>query len=69
MGHLKFSEVIIVIQNYLDNLGTQVYFCPKVKNFAQVSASEIKFRLQSKGDEKNYFVITSIILPVYVFTV
>ena len=63
MGDLKFSKVIIAIQNYLYNWGTQAYFCLKVKNFAQVSMLK-HFRLHSKGDEKNYFVIFSIILPV-----
>ena len=40
MGDLKFSEVIIAIQNHLYNWGTRAYFCPKMKKFAQVSVSK-----------------------------
>ena len=63
MGDLKFSEVIIAIQNYLYNWGTQAYFCPKMKNFAQVSVSKQNLDYSPKV-MKIYFVIFSIILPV-----
>ena len=62
MGDLKFSEVIIAIQNYLYNWGTQAYFCPRMKKFAQVSVS--KQNLQSKGYEKIILLFFSIILLV-----
>ena len=53
MGHLKFSEVNISIQNYLYNRGTQAYFFVSKQIYITI-----------KGDEKNRFVIFSIILPV-----
>ena len=63
MGELKFSEVIIATQNQLYNWGTQAYFYPKMKNFAQVSVSKQNLDYNPKV-MKNYFVIFSIILPV-----
>ena len=61
MGDLKFSEVIIAIQNYLNNWGTQAYFCPKMKNFAQVFVSIQNLYYNPKVMKK---IITSFILPV-----
>ena len=63
MGDLKFSEVIIVIQNYLYNRGTQADFCPKMKNFAQISVSKQNLDYNPKVMKK-IIVILSIILHV-----
>ena len=56
MGNLKSSEVIIAIQNYLYNWGTQAFFCLKMKNFAQVFVSKQNL-FTIKGDDKNSFDI------------
>ena len=69
MGELKFSEVIIAIQNYLNNWGTQVYFCPKMKNFAQVSVSKQNLDYNPKVMKKIIVLFSQLYFPLCIFTV
>ena len=67
MGDLKFSEVIIAIQNYLYNWGTQAYFCSKMKNFAKVSVSKQNLDYNPKVMKKIIFYFLNYI-PRYVYS-
>ena len=64
MGDLKFSEVIIAKQNHLYNRGTQAYFGPKMKKFAQVSVSKQNLDYNPKVMKKIILLFFSIILLV-----
>ena len=63
MGDLKFSEVIIAIQNYLYNWGTQTIFCPK-KNFAQVSVSKQNLDYNPKVMKKIILLFSQLYLCI-----
>ena len=69
MGDLKFSEVIIAIQDYLYNWGTQAYFCPKMKNFAQVSVSKQNLDYNPKVMKKIILLFSQLYLPLCIFTI
>ena len=69
MGDLKFSEVIIAIQNYLYNRGTQAYFCPKIKNFAKVSVSKQNLDYNPKVMKKIILLSSQLYFLLCIFTV
>ena len=69
MGDPKFSEVIIAIQNYLYNWGTQAYFCPKIKNFAKVSVLKQNLDYNPKVMKKIIFLFSQLYSPLCIFTV
>ena len=70
MGDLKFSEVIITIQNYLYNWGTQAYFCPKMKNFAQFSVSKQNLDYNPKVMKKiTILLFSQLYFPLCIFKV
>ena len=65
MGDLKFSEVIIAIQNYLYNWGTQASFCPKMKNFAQVSVTKQNLDYNPKVMKKIILFFSQLYFPLF----
>ena len=69
MGDLKFSEVIIAIQNYFYNWGTQAYFCPKMKNFTQVSVLKQNLDYNPKVMKKIILLFSQLYLPLCILMV
>ena len=69
MGDLKFSEVIIDIRNYFYNWGTQAYFCPKMKDFTQVSVLKQNLDYNPKVMKKIILLFSQLYLPLCIFTI